>query len=48
MTLFEKWLDRFTERRVRHAAQLTSRRSAVAKLGAALKSVVDWVRQNIK
>jgi len=36
MTLFEKWLDRFTERRVRHAAQLTSRRSAVAKLGAAL------------
>ena len=36
MTLFEKWLDRFTERRVRRAAQLTSRRSAVAKVGAAL------------
>jgi len=36
MTLFEKWLDRFTERGVRRAAQLTSRRSAVAKVGAAL------------
>ena len=36
MTLFDKWLDRFTERRVRQAAQLTSRRSAVAKVGAAL------------
>lgn len=36
MTRIEKWLDRFTERRVRRAAQLTSRRSAVAKVGAAL------------
>jgi methylamine dehydrogenase light chain len=36
MTLFETWLDRFTERRVRRAAQLTSRRSAVAKVGAVL------------
>jgi methylamine dehydrogenase light chain len=36
MTLFENWLDRFTERRVRSAAQLTSRRSAVAKLGTVL------------
>jgi methylamine dehydrogenase light chain len=36
MTLFENWLDRFAERRVRRAAQLSSRRSTVAKLGAVL------------
>ncbi len=36
MTLFEKWLDRFTERRVRHTAQLVGRRSALAKLGTVL------------
>jgi len=36
MMQLEKWLDRFTERRVRRAAQLTSRRSTVAKLGAVL------------
>jgi methylamine dehydrogenase light chain len=33
MNFFQNWLDRFAERRVRGAAQRTSRRSAVAKLG---------------
>lgn len=36
MTLLEKWLDRFTERHVRRTAQLTSRRSALAKIGTVL------------
>jgi methylamine dehydrogenase light chain len=36
MRFFENWLDRFTERRVRRAAQLSSRRSALARLGTLL------------
>jgi methylamine dehydrogenase light chain len=36
MRLFQEWLDRFTERRVRSAAQLTSRRSTLARLGTVL------------
>jgi methylamine dehydrogenase light chain len=36
MTLLEKWLDRYTERRVRRTAQLTGRRSALAKIGRLL------------
>ena len=36
MTLLEKWLDRFTEGHVRRTAQLTSRRSALAKIGTVL------------
>ncbi len=36
MKLFQEWLDRFTERRVRSAAQLTSRRSTLARLGTVL------------
>jgi methylamine dehydrogenase light chain len=36
MRLFQDWLDRFTERRVRSAAQLTSRRSSLARIGTVL------------
>ena len=36
MRLFQEWLDRFTERRVRSAAQLTSRRSSLARIGTVL------------
>ncbi|MEE8079508.1 MAG: methylamine dehydrogenase light chain [Pseudomonadales bacterium] len=36
MTLFEKWIDGFAERHVRRTAQLTGRRSALAKIGKVL------------
>lgn len=36
MKLIQEWLDRFTENRVRRTAQLTSRRSVLAKLGTVL------------
>ena len=36
MTFLENWLDRFTERRVRRAAQQISRRSALARIGTVL------------
>lgn len=36
MKLIQEWLDRFTERRARSTAQLTGRRSLLAKLGTVL------------
>jgi methylamine dehydrogenase light chain len=36
MKRISEWIDRLAERRVRQAAQLTSRRGALAKVGAAM------------
>jgi methylamine dehydrogenase light chain len=36
MKLIQEWLDRFTERQTRSTAQLTGRRSLLAKLGTVL------------
>ncbi len=33
MKYLQDWMDKFTERRVRQTAQLTSRRSALARVG---------------
>ena len=36
MNWIQQWIDRFAERGVRHTAQMTSRRGALARLGALL------------
>ena len=36
MKRFQEWIDRMAERRVRQAAQLTSRRGALARVGAVM------------
>ena len=40
MKPIQQWIDRFTERGVRHAAQMTSRRGALARLGAVLVGTI--------